>query len=219
MPEPDTDREDLRDVIVHTLGRLAHRGHVADETTAKIITWHWPFPLWPLAIPEPSRVPDNRDGLREVRRRTIEWMDETEAKRDPPPAISRLKVEELSDACAVWKSDADACTGRGGENEESGMQVRHSADYAKAFELPSYARLKSMFRELNGKERAALLALGFYARERVADWPKIYERAVREEPTTDERYQISCACYWMDGLDRWEEKPQRFQPGRWRRLL
>ena len=75
-----------------------------------------------------------------------------------------------------------------------------------------------MFRDLTGDERAALLALGWFARERVADWQGIHERAVKAEPTTDENYQIGCACYWLAGLERWKEKPRPFQAGRFRQL-
>ena len=73
-----------------------------------------------------------------------------------------------------------------------------------------------MFRDLTGDEREALLALGWFAREYVADWPRIDERAVKAEPTTDENDQISYACYWLAGLERWEKKPRPFQDGRLR---
>ena len=56
------------------------------------------------------------------------------------------------------------------EGKEGSLLLRSSADIGKAFELPSYARVKDTFRELTGEERAALLALGWYARERVTDW-------------------------------------------------
>lgn len=217
-PELDTDRGQLRSLIASTLERLAHCGHAVDETTAQIVTWHWPFPMWALTIPEPSRAPDNREDLREERRRRIEWMEETEAKRDPPPTISRSKVERLNDAYAAWRRDTDAVATDRTEDEDTHPRIRYLPASGKEFELPSYAHLEGMFRQLTAKERAALLALGDYARERVADWPRIHARAVREEPTTDEGYQISCACYWLDGLNRWEEPAQEFQPGRWRRL-
>ena len=167
---------------------------------------------------EPRPPDGDLEGLRELRQRTIDCIEETEAQRDPAPAISRAKVEELNDAYAAWKRDADAPPGNAAADEDMGLRIRWSADRAKDFELPSWACLQDMFRKLTVKERAALLALGWYARERVSDWPRIYARAVKQESTTGERYQIGCACYWLDGLDRWEEKPQQFQAGRWRRL-
>ena len=213
VPEPNMHREDLHDLIVHTLDRLAHSGYALDEPTMGFIVSRWPFPLWPLTMKEPRPPDGDLEELREVRQRAIEWIEETEAKRDPAPAISRPKVEELNDAYAAWKRDADARAADRTENEDTGLHIRFRPASAN-FDLPSYARLQGMFRELTGKERAALLALGWFAREQVADWPRNYESAIKAEPRTDERYQIGCACYWLDGLDRWEEKPQQFQAGR-----
>ena len=218
VPEPDTDRDELQDSIVHTLDRLAHCGYAVDKPTMRLVVSHWPFPLWPLTVKEPRPPDGDLEGLRELRQSTIDWIEETEAQRDPAPAILRSKVEELNDAYAAWKRDADARPRNAAADEDTGLRIRRSGDLAKDFELPSWECLQDMFRKLTVKERAALLALGWYAREGVSDWPRIYARAVKQEPTTDERYQIGCACYWLDGLDRWEEKPQQFQAGRWRRL-
>ena len=217
-PEPNTNREELRDLILHTLDQLARSGlGTPDESTTQFIVSYWSFPLWPLSMREPRATPKDLEGLREERERTVKWIEETEAQRDPAPAISRSKVEELNDAYAAWQSDIDARAARDAEGEDRGLRIRSSADLAQRLRLPSYACLQDMFRELTGKERAALLALGWFAREPVADWRRIYERAIDAEPTWDEKYQISCACYWLDGLDRWEEKPQPFQAGQWYR--
>ena len=53
----------------------------------------------------------------------------------------------------------------------------------------------------------------------MADWSRICERAVKAELTTDENYQIGCACYWLTGWERWEDKPRPFQAGRMRRRM
>ena len=214
-PEAHTDREELRDLIVETLDRLEWRCGALDEADARFVVWHWPFPLWPLTIREPRRDDGDLDGLREERKLTIEWMKETEARRDPELAISRSKVEQLNDAFTAWQSDVDARQARQTESKRNGFVYRPAQDFS---ELPSYVALQDMFRDLTGDERAALLALGWFAWERLADWPRIHERAVKQEPTTDENYQISCACYWLAGLERWEEKPRPFEAGRFRPL-
>ena len=218
-PEPYTDREELHCLILETLDRLARPCGTVDEGVARFIVWHWPFPLWPLTIREPRPDDGDLDGLREKRELTIDWIKETEARRDPTPAISRSKVEKLHDAYTAWQSDFDAREARQDESQHNKFRFRSSADFAEHFRLPSYVAFQDMFRSLIGDERAALLALGWFAREQVADWTQIYERAVKEEPTTNENYQISCACYWLAGLERWEEKPRPFEAGRLRRRM
>ena len=218
-PEPHTDREELRHLIAETLNRLARCCGTLDESDARFIARHWPYPLWPLTIREPRPDDGDLDGLREERELTIEWITETEARRDPAPAISRSKVEKLNDAYTAWRSDVDAREAGKAENQHNRFVFRPAEDFAEYDRLPSYVDLQDMFRDLTGDERAALLALGWFARERVADWPRIHERAVKAEPTTEEIYQISCACYWLAGLERWEEKPRPFQAGRLRRRM
>ena len=222
VPKPNTDREQLRKLILHTLERLSDSGdgeHPADHSTVDFIVLHWPFPMWPLAMKEP-RLPDGdlEQQLREVRQRKIEWIEETESKRDPKPAICRSRVEELNAAYVAWRCEANArATSRTAE-ENNGLPIRTSKDFDKDLELPSYLHLRDMFRSLTENERTALLALGWYTKETVANWPGIHERAVKLVSNYDERYQIGYAHHWLDGLNRWEEKPQEFQTGRWRHL-
>lgn len=222
VPKPNTDREQLRKLILHTLERLSNDssgGQCADESTVRFIVLHWPFPMWQLAMQEPH-LPDRdlEQRLREVRQRKIKWIEETESKRDPKPIICRSRVEELNAAYVAWRCEADARAASRNTDENNGLPIRLSKDLAKDFYLPTYCRLQGMFRDLTEDERTALLALGWYAKETVADWPRIHERAVKLQPTCGERYQIGYAHYWLDGLNRWEEKPQEFQTGRWRRL-
>ena len=217
-PEPETDRKELRGLVVHTLKQLERCGvGTGDESAVSRIVSSWSFPLWPLAIKEPRGKPQDLEDLREERTRTVVWIEETQARRSPPPAISRSKVEALSDAYANWTSDVDArTTSRAGGNE-GGSRIRSSEDIMKDFELPSYARLTELFRALTEGERTALLALGWYARERVGDWPRIYERAKDSASTLDDGYQIGQGHYWRVGLDRWENKPGPFKAGQWHR--
>ena len=92
-PEPHTDRGELHHLIAETLNRLAQHCGAIEESDARFIARHWPYPLWPLTIREPR--PDDGDlgRLREERELTVKWSMETEARRDPAPAISRSKVE------------------------------------------------------------------------------------------------------------------------------
>ena len=218
VPVPETGRDELRDWTANTLERLAAAGiNAADEESRRLVVANWTFPLWSLTIREPRGKEEDLETLREVREGTIEWIEETEAKRNPAPAISRSKVEELSEAHAAWTREVDVrhssrSTGMGG------MLIRSGTEISKDFELDSYKRLEDMFGELTEEERAALLALAWFGREAgVADWPRIYARAREMVGPADDGYDIGLGGYWVAGLDRWEETPRRFKAGRWYR--
>ena len=98
-------------------------------------------------------------------------------------------------------------------DKEGRIRFVPASELGRDFELPSYARLEEMFRVLTEEERAGLLALGWYAKEQVAEWPRIYERAIASVVTLDTGYQIGQAGYWLDGLRRWEVRPRPFNAG------
>ena len=179
-PVPDTDPGQRRSLIAETLDRLALCSGAVDEPTVRLIVSHWSFPMWPLTMKVPRATDGDLDGLREERERDVKWIEETEAKRDPAPAISRSTVEELSVAYADWESDVDERTARGAGDKDTGPRIRMSSDFAGDFELPSYAHVRDKLCELNEMERAALVALAWFARERVADWPR--QRSARPRP-------------------------------------
>ena len=141
-PVPDTERSELRHLIVETLRRLALCSNAVEEDTARFIISHWPFPLWPLTIKEPQPDDGDLDSLREERKRAVEWIENTEAKRDPPPAISRAIVEDISEAYAAWKSNVAAHEARSSGSDGGGLRIRSSADAARDFDLASYAYAK-----------------------------------------------------------------------------
>ncbi len=174
---------------------------------------HWPFPLWSLTVKEPRPDDIDIDVLREKRKYTVEWIERTEAKRDPPPAISRTTVEDMNSAHAAWESDAEAHAVLDGGSEGKELQVRLSADALRDFELTSYAHIKCKLTALSDEERAALVALGWFAKEQIADWPRIYERAIDLTPTLCDVYQIGLGSHWLPGLDRWESQPAPFSAG------
>ena len=218
-PEPETDRGELRDLIEGTLDRLAQRGHGnGDEPTFRFICSAWSFPMWPLTITEPRVKRDDLRALREERTHIAGWIEETEAKREPRPAISRSKVETLSNAYARWESDREKERARRRGSGSEGIRFHSSKEVEKWYELPSYARLEKLYRELTGDERTALLALAWYARETVGDWPRTYKRANRAMSTLDKGYQLGLGVYWLAGLERWETQPRPFSAGERRRV-
>ena len=219
VPEEDTSREALRKLIVSMLRRLIEDGHgVSDQAVVNRIVSSWSFPLWPFrlhASPASKTVAD----LREERRLTIEWIERTEARRDPPPAIERYKVEAMSGAYAAWNDECEKEDARRGQGKKCGtLHFRSSSELANHFDLPSYKRLEAMFEELVASERTALLALAWFTRDTVANWPRVYEQARASSATLDTCYQILNGEDWLAGLKRWEEKPRAFRTGRWHRL-
>ena len=214
-PDSETDRKRLWDLIVLTLDQLTKAGQAVggDPITSSLIIKSWSFPLWSLTITEPRASPEELNELREQRTRTIDWIQSTEVKRDPPPAISRSKVEALGNAYAAWRREVDSATSSSPGPPKGGIRWRSSEEIKRDFKLPSYGRVEGMFRKLDMEERAALLALGWFARERVADWPRIYERAGQQVGTLSDAYQIGYGAYWLAGLDRWKKKPRPFTPG------
>ena len=216
-PEAPPDREELYDLITLTLDRLGEGElNSTDESSKSFIVTHWPFPLWPLTMKEPRKEPGDLKTLREERARTIEWIKETEAQRSPPPVIPRSKVEALSEAYAAWTREVDA-GGGGRSTSVGGLRIRSGADISKDFELPSYKRLQEMYRKLTEEERASLLALAWFTRDAVADWPRVYAQAKKRVGPPDDGYDIGLGGDWLAGLDRWEKSPQPFEAGRWNR--
>jgi len=214
-PQEDTSRSELRQLIVTMLTRLEACGHCdLDQAGVDRIVGSWSFPLWPFGL---SARPDAKtiEELREERKLTIEWIESTEAVRDPSPAISRAKVEEMSAAYAAWEDECDREDRRLGQGKYSSSPFRPSSELAAHGRLPTYRRLESMFMELPDSERTALLALGWFTVDRVADWPRVYERARATARNPD--YEISYGPRWLLGLERWEATPKPFEAGRWYR--
>ena len=204
----------MHDLIEATLKRLEplHCGAV-DETAERFIIKHWPFPLWPLSMRQPD--PDNAslNHLREERRRTIARIEETEAKRDPPPAVSRAMVEDMSNAYAAWERDVEESAVRNGGSAGGEPRIRSHADRTSDLELASYAKLSDKLVSLSDEERVALVALGWFARGQIADWARAHEQAIDMTPSLCEVYQIGLGRHWLPGLDRWESIPAPFSPG------
>ena len=215
IPDQKTGREELCDLIASTLDRLTECGqNEGDESLVKNIMSYWSFPLWPLLPIKMSSDEGTLKGLREVRRRTIEQIIIIEAKREPPPAIARQKVEALNEAYTAWEIDVKPKDTIKSEDKDGGWcfaPIR--ADTGMWFELPSYTRLENMFRKLDKDERVSLLALAWFARERIADWPHAFKRASSSVLTLSDDYQIGLAKYWLAGLNRWEEEPGTLSAG------
>ena len=221
QPKPETGRGEIHDLAADTLGRLALNCDCVDEPTSRLILRRWTFPMWSLEVTEQTDdSADSIDDLREQRHLMIAWIEDTEAKRDPPPAIARSKVEELSEAHAAWEHDADRAL-RQDWKQEGSFRFRFlpPASIADTMELPSYKILKQKFDTLNEEELIALVALGWFACERPANWPEVHARAAKQAPAQGDDYQLSLGKDWLAGLNRWDATPTPFVPGKWHKTL
>ena len=219
-PEPGTDREEIYRLNTGTLEELSALPNTpSDEAASRFIRQIWSFPLWSLEIEELHQQ-DLRGALKDLRRErelTIAWIEQTEAKRDPKPDISRETVEELSAAYATWNREADELPPK--SPPDGGFRFTSSDDMEKSLALPSFATVRELFRRLTEDEKAALLALGWFEKERVAaDWPRIYERARNMASGIGEHYHIHMGNHWLGGLNRWEGEPKPFTAGRLRNV-
>ena len=166
-PNDDTDRKALRAEIVAMLKRLAMGNHgVANEVAVKRLLSSWSFPLWPLKLKE-RPASKSVEQLRKARTAAIESIAKTEARRDPPPAIVRRKVEEMSRAYAKWERECGEDDKRLGRGKYAVSRIRRSNEFDRHFELPSYKTLEAMLKALKDCERASLLALAWFTRDTV----------------------------------------------------
>lgn len=216
VPARSTSRAELRELIRGTLLRLdeAGGGSIGREAESLILS-EWSFPLWPLDLTVKQSPGGSLEELRRKRKRTIEWIEATESRRDPPPAIARDKVVAMSGAYLAWREDVEVRLA--GRTSSTGREprARTLSDIGSDSNLASYDRMKNMFTKLSDSERTALLALAWFTRDVVADWPRVHGQAVTSYPTLDEVYQLGLGGDWMAGFARWEQGPQKFAPGGW----
>ena len=108
-PTPETSSEDLTRLKVSTMERLIEEGLCSptDPSIQRVIA-DWSYPLWPLKMLARLRKEGEiLEDLRRVRMDHIRWVQETEAKKDPPPVISRDKVEALDNAYRQWDEEKE----------------------------------------------------------------------------------------------------------------
>ena len=219
-PESGTSRAELQCVIERTLERLGkvHVGTISPVAESLILS-EWSFPLWPLELVESDSGGSSLEELQAKRRNAIERIEKTEARRDPQPAITRRQVEAMSNAYDAWRKEVAEQAATRGSRPKGQPRRRSLADLAAETDLPSYVRMQEMFVELSDPERTALLALAWFTRDVLADWPRVYAEAIDRYATLDQMYQLGLGRDWLAGLNRWEEPPSKFEPGRWHGIV
>lgn len=217
-PQPESTRDELRERIRQTLDRLADCGlGSANALATESVVRRWQFPMWSIPIREPQSKPIDLVKLRGRRQRIIQQIEEIESVRDPTPAVSRAKVEVLSEAYRAWQRDVDTRVESTAQSlGTTDLRIRSNAALDDDFSLPSYQRVVELWRELTEEERVSLLALAWFTRGQMADWARTYRHAANSASTLDEHYHIGRGGdHWLAGLERWEEPPKPFEAGRW----
>lgn len=207
-PKPQTTFPQLSRVIDHTLACVIGRGLGREaDLHAQAVIQHWPFPLWSLDLtlsddPKP-------DALRKERDAYIDWRKKVEAQRNPPPQISRNKVEALSKAYDDWSAE-DQQLRETNRDKEAGttLAIPTSRVMEELASLESYQELKRAVSRLTMEERMDLAALGWFGRDRESGWEFFHAHARRviSEESTD--YICGLGSYWLSGLERWEAEPE-----------
>lgn len=213
-PIQTTSRAELRELIEQTLEGLVGIGLASADNPAGQLIWsNWTFPLWGLELSESKDSKSSLSDLRDRRNRAIEQIQNKEARRDPALTIGRTKVEELSKAYAAWFNEAEMSEASKDAGQERGLQVRNLSEFERRYKLSSYRNMQMMFGDLSLLERTELLALAWFVRDDVADWPDVYKRAKKMVDSLDQHYQLRLGKDWLAGLVRWEQKPRKFNAG------
>ena len=213
VPQPETTAMELRNAKERMVDRLGGEGllNPVDSSVNKGLD-RWPFPLWSVEI---GNLQTSLDDLRRGRTEVIRWLNETAAKREPAPAISRRQVEALSDAYNQFCHERDELIDRLFPKPKDGrFRFVPSDVYAQADDFDSYKRLRRMVLELTDEERADLVALAWFGRPEVIDWPDTHKRAHDRIHKLSDEYQIGYGFLWLPGLERWERKLSEFEAGR-----
>lgn len=213
-PKPDFDWGDLRTCILVTIERLGEKGLDTGSWangSRPLDVFNWPFPLWSLQPKSASRKA-TLERLREERRDEIKRIAEIEEQRDPPPAISEEQILVLHQAYLKRKAAEDRRMAEIANRKRGRFaSVLSPQDVAFVYDVdaPEYHHLRDLWRDLKRDEKIALLALAWFTRDTVADWPQTYESAKSRFDGVEEHYHLGCAHEWLEGYRRWRGEQTR----------
>ena len=188
---------------------------VSDESICSLTPLiNWPYPLWPINEPEITSNSTSLASLRKEREAKLKRIRHIQGLKNPPPAISRQKVVEMHEAFVLV------------EEERKRRIDSHSAGKSRpkftplelldVSDTPVWLKLQKLWRALSDSERVSLVALSWFTRGTIANWPASFEQA---QQTGDihsaqlEAYCLGLGVRWLDGYRRWEEPPRHVPIG------
>ena len=214
-PTPTTHVSELTDrnhLTINTLHECGILDNNKLEEGDQIALLTWPFPLWSIEVRK-QRKPRKQqqadmEKLRKQRKNFNERRREIEARREPPPAISKEKIETLSKI--YWNAEKEReelylAVSRNKKINSGRINIVSAGDMS-GDELPSLQHLKRKVRELSEDERIALLALAWFTRYEIANWPAVYEHARDTVKSVNENYIVGLGSQWLPGYIRWSTK-------------
>lgn len=177
---------------------------------------NWPFPLWSIPEPEVDKPREALKTLRAERQAELERIRHLQSMKEPPPSISRAKVIEMDAAHAkvqkAWRKRIAAHPSNGG-----GLRIISADLDLDVTETPAGKHLSELWWGLSDAERVSLVALAWFTRDVVANWPRALKLAQQKpdiHSTQMEHYCLNLGSAWLKGMDRWET-PADQMPTRW----
>ena len=168
--------------------------------------FNWPYPLWP--IEEPGNKSNTRDSLREEREARLKEIRHIQGLKTPRPAISRQKVVEMHDAFVLVEEERKRridshCAGKGDLRfiPVEVLDVRDS---------PAWQKLQKLWTGLSNDERVSLVALSWFTRDTIANWPASFKQAKQRDDIHSAEHEAYCLWLgdkWLEGYRRWETPP------------
>ena len=212
-PNCKTHWNEILELNKRTLVELIKRGLCSeDDPAGSFIMDRWPFPLWPLEIKIETI---DLAELRKYRANRIEAIEILQERKDPPPQISRNAVETLDRFHKEWGKQVNDKERIETDPETPASKFRTISfnEACNDYSLDSYKEFEKEYLDLSEEKRVALLALAWFARSHVPNWPDEYEHAKEAFQRLSIEYQIGQASHWLAGLERWERDPTGFCPG------
>ena len=169
---------------------------------------NWPYPLWPIDDPERASNSTFLDSLREEREEKLKQIRHTEGLKNPPPCISRQKVVEMHEAFALVEEERkrrfDSHSAGESDLKFTPLEVLDVRD------SPAWQKLQELWRALSDSERVSLVALAWFTRGAIANWPASFELAQQRGDILDAEHEVYCLGLgdkWLKGYRRWERPP------------
>ena len=167
---------------------------------------YWPFPLWPISAPEDVKRSELLETLRADRDAELERIHRVRGMKDPPPEISLKKVLEMDAAYAKvkeeWQRRADEHFAG-----KSGPRITTAEVGLDVLEAAAWRELRELWWGLSDGERVSLVALAWFTRDRIANWPASLKKAQKQSDihgTQAEHYFLGLGREWLQGFRRWE---------------
>lgn len=177
---------------------------------------YWPFPLWPIGEPEDVKRSELLETLRADRDAELKRIHRVQGMKDPPPEISLEKVLEMDAAYAKVREERQRRT----DNHfagKSGPRIITAEVDLDVSETAVWLELKKLWWGLSEGERVSLVALAWFTRDTVANWPASLKMAQQRSDihsTQAERYYLGLGHEWLQGFRRWEAPADKMWIGR-----